>query len=210
MQSMVLLTSCRSIKLKDELDSKDRSIAHFYREITVYPLLSPASVLSPAATALTYSASKHLFLGGKGLVVLTATLHRSHWIAGQSCYVHIHVQNGTSKRVNGTFRFGFSSRLMTAKIKAIGMSLNRVISVVRPDTASAALLEENALDDSRSATRSRKKLAEVNLELGTRSQYEPTARGWWRGIDAGETLEFTHAIAIPVSVGLAFCNQSIH
>ena len=93
----------RSIHLKSS-DSNDRSIAHFYRYVTIYPLLSPSSVLAPAPMPLLQTASKPLFLGGKGPINLTASVHRPHWVAGQRLYVMITIDNQSSKRVSFFFK----------------------------------------------------------------------------------------------------------
>lgn len=78
----------------------NRSIAHFYRHVELYPYLNPAVVLSSAARPLQATASKGLFLGGSGKVRLTASLHRSTWVAGQRVYVNVAVHNETSKKVS--------------------------------------------------------------------------------------------------------------
>ena len=88
-----------SVKLKS-MDGTDRSIAHFYRHIELYPYLNPAIILAPAMKALEASTSKTLFMGGTGLVKLVASIHRSTWVAGQSCYVNVRVENDSTKKVS--------------------------------------------------------------------------------------------------------------
>lgn len=88
-----------SIKLKSHV-GLDRSIAHFYRHIDVYPYLNPSIILAPATKPLHAETSKALFMGGNGKVHLKASLHRSTWVAGQRCYANLHVRNEASKKVS--------------------------------------------------------------------------------------------------------------
>lgn len=88
----------RSVKLKSE-DGSDRSIAHFYRHVEIFPYFSPAVVLAPALRPLLVTGSKALFMGGNGKVTLTAKMHRGTWVAGQRCYVDVNVENESSKKV---------------------------------------------------------------------------------------------------------------
>jgi hypothetical protein len=88
-----------SVKLKSG-DDANRSIAHFYRHVDLYPYLNPAVVLSSAAKPITATVAKGLFMGGPGKVQLTATLHRGTWVAGQKVYVRIGIKNESSKKVS--------------------------------------------------------------------------------------------------------------
>ena len=88
-----------SVKLKSG-DAANRSIAHFYRHVDLYPYLNPAVVLSSAAKPITATVAKGLFMGGPGKVQLTATLHRGTWVAGQKVYVRIGIKNESSKKVS--------------------------------------------------------------------------------------------------------------
>lgn len=87
-----------SVKLKNA-DGTNRSIAHFYRHIELYPYLNPAVVLSTSPRPIIARASKGLFLGGAGKVHLCASLHRNTWVAGQRLYVNIRIDNETNKKV---------------------------------------------------------------------------------------------------------------
>lgn len=56
--------------------------------------------------------------------------------------------------------------------------------------------------DACTTSTSRKKLLEQNMEAGARGERlshagDPTTRGWWRGADPGETIEFTHSLPLP-------------
>ena len=97
-QGVVKYIVIGSVKLKSHVGT-DRSIAHFYRHVDVYPYFNPSIILAPSAKALIVEASKALFMGGSGKVSLSASLHRLTWVAGQRCYVDVRVKNGASKKV---------------------------------------------------------------------------------------------------------------
>ncbi|TIA86454.1 hypothetical protein E3P99_03665 [Wallemia hederae] len=167
-----------SIHLKNSTSS-DRSIAHFYRYVTIYPLLSPSSVLAPAPVPIMQTASKPLFLGGKGPINLTASVHRPHWVAGQRCYVMITIDNNSSKRV-----------------KSVSLSLNRTIIAYRPRPY-ASLMVGDDLDACQTTTNT-KRIAEEKLEVGSKgTSGHVTAKGWFRGVDSGEQLEFSSSLQVP-------------
>lgn len=88
-----------SVKLKSA-NGSNRSIAHFYRHVELFPYLNPAVILSSSARPTQARASKGLFLGGNGKVHLSASLHRSTWVAGQRVYLNIKIDNETSKKVS--------------------------------------------------------------------------------------------------------------
>ncbi|TIB39898.1 hypothetical protein E3P86_00916 [Wallemia ichthyophaga] len=167
-----------SIHLKNSTSS-DRSIAHFYRYVTIYPLLSPSSVLAPAPVPIMQTASKPLFLGGKGPINLTASVHRPHWVAGQRCYVMITIDNNSSKR-----------------IKSVSLSLNRTIVAYKPRPY-ASLMVGDDLDACQTTTNT-KRIAEEKLEIGSKgTSGHVTAKGWFRGVDSGEQLEFSSSLQVP-------------
>lgn len=86
------------MKLKTSTGA-DRSIAHFYRHLEVFPYIHPTLALAPAPTPLAAEASKALFMGGSGQATIRASMHRETWVAGQRCYVEVAVANRTSKKV---------------------------------------------------------------------------------------------------------------
>lgn len=92
-----------SVKLKSA-NGSNRSIAHFYRHVELFPYLNPAVILSSSSRPIQAKASKGLFLGGNGKVHLSASLHRSTWVAGQRVYVNIKIDNETSKKVSHEFQ----------------------------------------------------------------------------------------------------------
>ncbi|MCO5555811.1 hypothetical protein L7F22_009356 [Adiantum nelumboides] len=177
-----------SVKLKSE-NGSNRSIAHFYRHIDLYPYLNPAIVLAGSGKPVQAKASKGLFLGGSGKVHLIASLHRSSWVAGQRLYVHLRIDNETSKRV-----------------KSLTMTLIRTVILYRPrpefDMALSAPDDpsETYIDpDACTTSTSRKKICEDVLEMGQKgAKGTVTARGWWTGVEAGEAIELSHNMKLPV------------
>lgn len=177
-----------SVKLKSE-NGSNRSIAHFYRHIDLYPYLNPAIVLAGSGKPVQARASKGLFLGGSGKVHLIASLHRSSWVAGQRLYVNLRIDNETSKRV-----------------KSLTMTLIRTVILYRPrpefDMALSAPDDpsETYIDpDACTTSTSRKKICEDVLEMGQKgAKGTVTARGWWTGVEAGAAVELSHNMKLPV------------
>ncbi|KAL0068666.1 hypothetical protein AAF712_004382 [Marasmius tenuissimus] len=167
-----------SLKVKDR-ETNRRSIAHFYRECEVWPRLNPSSVLSPAMEPNQDSVSKALFMGGSGKVTLTAATHRVIWIAGQKCPVKIKVINHSRKT-----------------LKSVTLTLIRSTVVFKPtDTSSDS---DSRPQRDREMTAVEKEVAESTLEMAQRvARGHASAKGWWTGVQADETLEFSHSISIP-------------
>lgn len=172
-----------SVKLKSA-SGANRSIAHFYRHIDLFPYLNPAVVLSNAPKPIQATSSKGLFLGGSGKVHLMASLHRNTWVAGQRIYIHVDIQNDTSKKVNG----------MT-------LSLIRTVTLYkpRPELDLNGQTSRRDLDpDACQTSTTRKKIAEEELEMGQKgSRGVVTARGWWTGVEPGQRVESSHYMQIP-------------
>ena len=130
-------------------------------------------------------------MGGSGKVHLTASLHRANWVAGQRCYVDVTVKNESGKRINSLI-----------------LALMRTSTIYRP--ASGSEVKGNATDGSNNqdaedaasyqTQTSRKKVAEVSLEMGKKAaKGNVTARGLWLGVEKDETAEFSHSLSVPVS-----------
>lgn len=174
-----------SVKLKSA-DGQDRSIAHFYRSVEVFPYLPPAVALAPAPRPIAASESKALFMGGSGKVTLTATIHRRTWLAGQRCYVDVRVDNDSTK-----------------KIKTLALALVRTTTVFRArpwlhagsGTDAAGELEVDP--DACATSTTRKKVAEAVLEMGRKGAKGVTAKGSWMGVEAGERAGFSHSLLVP-------------
>lgn len=87
------------MKIKDSKTLK-RSIAHFYRDCEVWPRLNLNVMLANPSRPIQASSTKSFsVIGGGGQLKLTATLHRSTWMAGQRCYMCIGLGNSTKKTV---------------------------------------------------------------------------------------------------------------
>ncbi|GAA5931298.1 uncharacterized protein JCM15063_001429 [Sporobolomyces koalae] len=182
-QGVVRYIAIASIKLKSK-NGTNRSIAHFYRHVEIYPFFNPAIVLAPAVKPLFAEASKGLFMGGSGKVNLSARMHRGTWVAGQRCYVDVRVENESSK-----------------KIKTLTLALVRTTTIFRPRSHSSAesAREANAETDGESCqTQStRKKICETTLEMGKKGSKGVTAKGSWMGVEAGEASDFSHSLQVP-------------
>ncbi|GAA5888157.1 hypothetical protein JCM6882_000303 [Rhodosporidiobolus microsporus] len=169
-QGVVRYIAIASVKLKSKMGS-DRSIAHFYRHLDVFPYFNPALILAPAVKPLEAEAAKSLFMGGSGKVSLKASMHRETWVAGQRCYVDVRVENESSK-----------------KIKTLTLALIRSTTIYRPA----------AIEGGASHTQStKKKIAETTLEMGKKGTKGVTAKGTWMGVDAGESADFSHSLLVP-------------
>ncbi|KAN0066199.1 hypothetical protein ACQY0O_000293 [Thecaphora frezii] len=171
-----------SVKLKSAGGS-NRSIAHFYRHIELYPYLNPAVVLSSAPRPIQASTSKGLFLGGSGKVHLTASLHRTTWVAGQRVYVSVAVSNETNKKIN-----------------SMTLSLIRTVTLFRPrPELDVARRSDGYYDpDACQTSTTRKKISEEALEMGQKgSKGVVTAKGWWTGVETGGSVDFSYYMSLP-------------
>jgi hypothetical protein len=188
-QGIVKYIVIGSIKLKSHLGT-DRSIAHFYRHIDVYPYLEPSLILVPSAKPISVENAKAIFMGNQGKVKLEARLHRQTWIAGQRCYVDVRIHNQSSK-----------------KVKSLTISLTRTITVFRPrpyltagDGVDPNDPDHADVDPDACKTQTiRKQVAETTLDLGKKgAKGSVTAKGMWLGVDAGEEDERCHFLVLPV------------
>ncbi|CAE6507509.1 unnamed protein product [Rhizoctonia solani] len=119
------------------------SIAHFYRHVEIWPTYGPLalhstdeirSVVDHPGTVSSRTA-RELFLGGSGMLHLTAVLHRKTWLAGQKCTVYIGVWNETRKFV-----------------KTATLAIIRKATITRPnqnETTSRKQIAEITLDATR-------------------------------------------------------------
>ncbi|GAA5977998.1 hypothetical protein JCM10908_004190 [Rhodotorula pacifica] len=173
-QGVVRYIAIVSVKLKSAKGA-DRSIAHFYRHLEVFPYIHPALALAPASKPIVDEASKALFMGGSGQATIRASVHREIWIAGQRCYVEVAVENRTNK-----------------KIKTLTLSLVRTTSIYRSTGRTVQGVTETQLVQS-----TKKKVAESTLELGKKSSSGATAKGAWVGVEAGASASFSPTLVIP-------------
>ncbi|KAG9016344.1 hypothetical protein FRB90_003218 [Tulasnella sp. 427] len=180
--AMVRYIAMGSIKIKDQ-GSPVKSIAHFYRHVEIYPFLGQ-SVLSSAGQPLRTSTAQTLFMGGSGKLQVAALLHRRIWIAGQRCYVHVTLNNETTK-----------------KVKTLTFTLVRTTTMFQPkaelDAKSPPAGEDADIDACETST-SKKEVAQCTLEMGQKGERGcVTAKGFWTGVEAGGFVELSHFIQIP-------------
>ncbi|CAE6367992.1 unnamed protein product [Rhizoctonia solani] len=157
------------------LSNSKISIAHFYRQVEIWPSYGPLALHSTEEVHSTVDRSgtvssrtaQELFLGGSGMLHLTAVLHRKVWLAGQKCTVYIGVWNETRKFV-----------------KALNLAIIRKTTLARPG---------------QNESTSRKQVAEVTLDAVRGPSFGAvTGKGWWAGIEPGSSCEFSYMISIPI------------
>ncbi len=123
-------------------------------------------------------------MGGNGQVTLSASIHRLHWVAGQSCCVKAHVTNYTKK---------------TIKSLTLSLSRSTVFFKHRPYLEVDCQQEDSDPDACQTSTTDRQ-VAESTLQMGQRgARGHASAKGWWTGVQPGETQEFSHFLLLPVS-----------
>ncbi|KAG8921447.1 hypothetical protein FRC01_000251 [Tulasnella sp. 417] len=180
--AMVRYIAMGSIKIKDQ-GSPVKSIAHFYRHVEIHPFLGQA-VLSPADQPLRTSTAQTLFMGGSGKLQIAATLHRRIWVAGQRCYVHVTLNNETTK-----------------KVKTLTFTLVRTTTRFQPKAeldARSPLAGEDADIDACETSTSIKLVAQCTLEMGQKGERGcVTAKGFWTGVEPGRLVELSHFMHVP-------------
>ncbi|KAG8947872.1 hypothetical protein FRC04_010230 [Tulasnella sp. 424] len=180
--AMVRYIAMGSIKIKDQ-GSSVKSIAHFYRNVEIYPFLGQA-VLSPAEQPLRTSTAQTLFMGGSGKLQVAASLHRRIWIAGQRCYVHVALNNETTK-----------------KVKTLTFTLVRTTTLFQPKAeldARSPVAEEDADIDACETSTNKKEVAQCTLEMGQKGERGcVTAKGFWTGVDPAGFVELSHFLQVP-------------
>ncbi|KAK7465402.1 hypothetical protein VKT23_005380 [Stygiomarasmius scandens] len=171
-----------SVKVR-ERETDRRSIAHFYRDCEVWPRLNPASILAPTPSPIQASTTRTLFLGGSGKVILKASLHRLNWVAGQFCHVKVNVANQSKKA-----------------IKSLTLSLVRSTVAFKPKYYLDVGGSKTDHDpDACQTSTTQKRVTETVLEMGDSvARGHASAKGWWSGVQAGETVNFFHCLLLPV------------
>ncbi|KAL5536114.1 hypothetical protein ACEPAF_4219 [Sanghuangporus sanghuang] len=171
-----------SMKVVDPSTGK-RSIAHFYRDCEVWPALDPVATLAPAPDPMLARAAKKLFMGGDGTLALTASLHRSTWVAGQPVHVRLRIVNETKKNVRS---ISFAVIRTTTLFKLNG-------NAHRGGTG----YDDDDMDEGETNTHERR-VAEVALTAGQKgAKGRASAKGWWTGVAPGEMRNVTHSITLP-------------
>ncbi|KZT52459.1 hypothetical protein CALCODRAFT_487102 [Calocera cornea HHB12733] len=180
-----------SLKLKfppNGTKPPSKSIAHFFRPISLYPLLPPLpTVLAPLPTPLTASASKRLGPGELGII---ASLERGIWVAGGSVWARVEISNGAGRKVRG-----------------LTLSLVRCVTAFRPlrkpdeHTASHHSASTDASDglSPSPSTTSRKIIATSQLDSGSKASGpgHASAKGWWVGVDPGSVESVCFSVRLP-------------
>ncbi|KAF8167616.1 hypothetical protein B0H34DRAFT_792324 [Crassisporium funariophilum] len=183
MKAQAGISDRSSLRVKDS-GSHRKSIAHFYRDCSIWPRLNPSTVLAPTPRPLQMTASEDLRGDGIGRVHLTASLHRLYWIAGQLCYVKINVINESRK-----------------DLKTLTLALIRHTNIFKPKVHLDALPSfpcNGAERDAWETTTTTKQVAESTLVMGERgSRGHASAKGWWAGVRALESVAFSHHILLP-------------
>ncbi|KDR85471.1 hypothetical protein GALMADRAFT_204908 [Galerina marginata CBS 339.88] len=169
-----------SLRIKDPVSGK-KSMAHFYRGCSIWPRLNPSVLLAPTSRPLQVTVSE-------GLVYLTASLHRLHWVAGQLCYVRFEVVNNSKKFLRSLF-----------------------LELIQSTTTFKHKDQDDRVDvgvDVRSST-TKKQAAQSSLVVG-----EGGTRGHASAKDAlsisrGKLLEISYAIHVTVSTS-TFLSTDVH
>ncbi|KAF9486311.1 hypothetical protein BDN70DRAFT_846023 [Pholiota conissans] len=170
-----------SIVLKD-IASVNQSMAHFYRDCCVWPRLDPSTALASTSRPIQVTASQSLRVGGNGELKLTGSLHRLHWISGQTCFVGMKVVNGSDKFVkNASIRLLRSTRVFRVGYKFEDGACNGMITDVLHASTTTTEVAQSILDICGQGTRG-----------------HASAEGWWAGVAPGQTRSFSHHIIIPV------------
>ncbi|KAJ3501775.1 hypothetical protein NLJ89_g9187 [Agrocybe chaxingu] len=151
-----------------------KAITHFYRDCSIWPRLNPSVVLAPLLQPLQATASE----SGGDKVQLTASLHRSYWVAGQLCRVRVRVLNNSKKL-----------------LKSVVLELFRSTTIFKRERQASGPEEVMSVSPASTTT---KKVAETSIVVGDRAtRGHASAKGWWTGVAPGEMQVFMHSILIP-------------
>lgn len=182
--SLTLVLIDSSIKLLTP-ETKKRAIAHFYRPCTIFPYIEPNVVFASRGRATEARTSQGLgwsLKGDKGQVEVTLKLPRPHWVAGQSVWLDVEVDNRS-----------------TRQIKTMTLALLKTVKLLSPN-------ERKNKGSSRTDVTSytphvtRQKLFEQTTEASTRpGPGHVGTTGWWTGVHAGECLRWQSSLILPVS-----------
>ena len=173
-----------SIDIKDP-DTNRLSLAHFYRQCSIWPGLSLQELLVPSTRPLVSTAISSVPQGGScGKLRLAARVPRPSYFAGQSCYVHIQIANNTQRTV-----------------RSLCMTLVRTMTIYRPwagrrnhggktdEHITNKYVVKTVVDE----------ISESRLVMADRTtRRAASSRGWWTGVNPDEKTAFTHCILVPV------------
>lgn len=84
-------------------------------------------------------------MGGNGEVKLTASLHRLHWVSGQSCFVGVKIVNNSEKAVkNLSIRLIRSTTLFRVGYKFDGIGNDQRNITIADELQSSTITKEVA------------------------------------------------------------------
>ncbi|TEB38875.1 hypothetical protein FA13DRAFT_1704541 [Coprinellus micaceus] len=160
-----------SIRIKDPL-SDDKSLAHFYRDVHIWPRWDLAFCLTPLPRPIQVTMS-----GLEGNLKFSIILQRLQWFAGQHCHLKFYVVNNTSK-----------------PIKNLTVELHRDTITWRP-RGDPAVTDDFGEPETSTVS---KLILVSSLPAGDRAEKGyASARGWWAGVHGGESLHFYHSLLLP-------------
>ena len=163
-------------------DTSRLSLAHFYRQCSIWPGLSLQELLVPSTRPLVSTAVLSVPQGGSySKLRLTARVPRPSYFAGQSCYVHIRIENNTQRTV-----------------RSLCMTLIRTTTIYRPrpgrrndgeKTDEHKFMVKTVVDE----------ISENRLVMAHRTTRRvASSRGWWMGVNPDGKTAFTHCVLVPV------------
>ncbi|KAF8260742.1 hypothetical protein EI94DRAFT_1609891 [Lactarius quietus] len=169
-----------SIDIKDP-DTNQLSLAHFYRQCSIWPGLSLQELLVPSTRPLVSTAVLSVPQSGSySKLKLAARVPRPSYFAGQSCYVHIQITNNTQRTV-----------------RSLCMTLIRTTAIYRPRSERR---KQGGKADERKYTVKTvvDEISESRLVMADRtSRRSASSKGWWAGVNSDEKTAFTHCILVP-------------
>ncbi|KAI9444876.1 hypothetical protein H4582DRAFT_859335 [Lactarius indigo] len=172
-----------SIDIKDS-DTNQLSLAHFYRQCSIWPGLSLRELLTPSTRPLVSTAVLSVPQGGSySKLRLAARVPRPSYFAGQSCYVYIQITNNTQRTV-----------------RSLCMTLARTTTIYRPRSGrrNHGRKTDEHIADKYVVKTVIDEISESRLVMTDRTtRRAASSRGWWTGVNPDEKTAFTHRILIP-------------
>ncbi|KAL7408936.1 hypothetical protein BDY24DRAFT_246377 [Mrakia frigida] len=166
-----------------------KSIAHFYRHVTIYPFLDVDRVLRNFEGAVEVErekrASGNWGWGEKGKVELKVKSARGVWVAGQQCWLDVGVRNEGGKKIN--------------RLDIVLYQITTFYHPV-PHLNMGSCIGADADTDAVQTASRRKKISETFLEAGQNGgRGYITGKGWWKGCEPKRSGSWGCGIQIPVS-----------
>ncbi|EJU05523.1 hypothetical protein DACRYDRAFT_104007 [Dacryopinax primogenitus] len=184
-----------SLKLKyahSSTGQPTRSIAHFFRPLSLYPLLPPLqNILAPLRVPLSASISRQV---GRGELRVTAELEKGVWVAGGKVWARVEMSNGTGRKVR-SLELSII-RCVTAFRPSSGIRKDQMVSDPSdPDTD----LDTSCTTATSFGQRSTKVVATSLLDSGEKAsgKNRASAKGWWVGVDPGSVESVCFSVTLP-------------